>query len=49
MAYKLDIDPIAIYNKARPESPMRELLFGADAQGKVTYLILEHQQRVDVL
>jgi hypothetical protein len=37
------------YNEKYPDRPLRELNFGADHQGKVTYLILEDQQRVDVL
>lgn len=36
------------YNNRKPDSIMRTLLFG-DGRGKVTYLILEHHLRVDVL
>lgn len=36
------------YNDAKPDGIMRSLLFG-DGRGKVTYLILEDQRRVDVL
>lgn len=37
------------YNKALPEGNMRTVVFGPDGAGFVTYLILEDQQRVDVL
>lgn len=37
------------YNDDIPDGTVRELLFGATNQGKITYLILEHQRRVDVL
>ena len=37
------------YNLEKPDGSMRELLFGESYQGKVTYLILEDQRRVDVL
>jgi hypothetical protein len=37
------------YNKDKPDEPMRELVFGPDGRGVVTYLILEDQRRVDVL
>ena len=36
------------YNEHKPDGLMRTLLFG-DGRGKVTYLILEDQRRVDVL
>lgn len=38
------------YNQAKPDSPMRQFVFG-DGQGMVTYLIVEldDQRRVDVL
>jgi hypothetical protein len=36
------------YNKNKPDGIMRTLLFG-NGRGKVTYLILEDQRRVDVL
>lgn len=37
-----------LYNDDLPDCSMRELLFGA-GKGKVTYLILQDQLRVDVL
>lgn len=37
------------YNDDKPDGSMRVLLFGAGNRGKVTYLILEDQRRVDVL
>jgi len=37
------------YNDYLPEGSMREMLFGAGSLGKITYLILEDQRRVDVL
>lgn len=37
------------YNSKKPDLPMREFVFGADGRGTVTYLVLEDQQRVDVL
>lgn len=36
-------------NKANPSGAVRVLAFGAAKQGLVTYLVLEEQQRVDVL
>ncbi|WP_372659848.1 hypothetical protein [Amycolatopsis kentuckyensis] len=36
------------YNLAKPKSPMRQLPF-ADGRELVTYLVLEDQERVDVL
>lgn len=36
------------YNDRKPDGIMRTPLFG-DGRGKVTYLIVEDQQRVDVL
>jgi hypothetical protein len=48
----LEIAPWAgvTYSQARPDSPMRQLVFG-NGQGMVTYLIveLEDERRVDVL
>lgn len=48
----LEVAPWAglAYNQAKPDSPMRQLLFG-DGRGMITYLImeLEDQRRVDVL
>jgi hypothetical protein len=37
------------YNDDLPDGSLRELLFGPDSLGKVSYLILEDQRRVDVL
>lgn len=37
------------YNEAKPDGTMREQVFGPHGRGKVTYLILEEQRRVDVL
>lgn len=39
-------DPI---NKENPEAQVRNLTFGPHHEGMITYLILEHQRRVDVL
>jgi len=36
------------YNSEKPDGAMRTLMFG-DGRGKVTYLILDDQLRVDVL
>lgn len=36
------------YNDKKPEGIMRTLVFGG-GRGKVTYLILEDQRRVDIL
>lgn len=36
------------YNSEKPDGSMRTLMFG-DGRGKVTYLILDDQLRVDVL
>lgn len=48
----LEVAPWAgvAYNQAKPDSPMRQLMFG-DGQGMITYLIveLEDARRVDVL
>lgn len=48
----LEVAPWAgvAYNQAKPDSPMRQLVFG-DGQGMITYLIveLEDRRRVDVL
>lgn len=38
----------APYNVAKPKSPMRVLSF-AEGRGLVTYLVLDDQERVDVL
>jgi hypothetical protein len=37
------------YNDVKPDGNMRQLVFGDGGVGVVTYLILEDQQRVDVL
>ncbi|MGH3430344.1 MAG: hypothetical protein ACRDRI_23255 [Pseudonocardiaceae bacterium] len=37
------------YNEDKPDGPMRELVFGADGEGTVTYLILEQQREVHVI
>lgn len=36
-------------NKANPDGAVRQIGFGTGGYGAVTYLILEDQQRVDVL
>jgi len=36
-------------NEANPHGAVRQLVFGPESRGIVTYLILEDQQRVDVL
>jgi hypothetical protein len=36
-------------NKANPDDEVRQLIFGPGGDGVVTYLILEDQQRVDML
>jgi hypothetical protein len=37
------------YNAAKPDGPMRELLFGPGGAGAITYLLLEHQREVHLL
>ena len=37
------------YNKDKPEGNIRQLVFGPNGEGILTYMILEDQQRVDVL
>ncbi len=37
------------YHKAKPDGSMRNLAFGPHGEGLVTYLILEDQNRVDLL
>lgn len=37
------------YNDADPDGVMRQWVFGPCGEGLVTYLILEDEQRVDVL
>ena len=37
------------YVASKPDGSMRQLIFGPGGAGPVTYLILEDQQRVDVL
>jgi hypothetical protein len=36
-------------NDEYPEAPVRAVLFGAEGQGMVTYLVLDRQRRVDIL
>ena len=36
-------------NDEHPEAPVRSVVFGAEGQGMVTYLVVERQRRVDVL
>jgi hypothetical protein len=38
----------APYNVAKPKTPMRVMTF-AEGRGLVTYLVLDDQERVDVL
>lgn len=37
------------YNAAYPDGAMRKLLFGPEGAGEVIYLILEHDQSVELL
>ena len=37
------------YHRRQPDRPMRTLIFGPHGEGKVVYLILEDQRRVDIL
>lgn len=37
------------YHRHRPDSPMRTLTFGPHGAGKIVYLILDDQRRVDIL
>jgi hypothetical protein len=37
------------YNMSNPDGAMRQLVFGPNGRGMVTYLVLEDQRRVDVL
>jgi hypothetical protein len=37
------------YVSTKPDGPMRQLVFGPGGYGMVTYLVLEDEQRVDVL
>jgi hypothetical protein len=37
------------YNMSNPDGAMRQLVFGPGGKGMVTYLVLDDQQRVDVL
>lgn len=37
------------YHRRTPDSPMRTLTFGPHGEGKIVYLILEDQRRVDLL
>jgi len=37
------------YNEDLPDGPMRELIFGANSEATITYLIVEHAHEVHVL
>lgn len=37
------------YHRHHPDSPMRTFIFGRHGEGKIVYLILEDQRRVDLL
>jgi hypothetical protein len=37
------------YNAEKPEAPMRELMFGPEGAGTITYLLLEDQREVHLL
>lgn len=37
------------YHRRQPDSAMRTLTFGPQGEGKIVYLILEDQRRVDLL
>lgn len=37
------------YNSDKPDGPMRELFFGDQANGTITYLILDDQREVHVV
>jgi hypothetical protein len=37
------------YNADKPDGSMRELTFGPDGQGTITYLLLEDQREVHLL
>ncbi|MBO0850968.1 MAG: hypothetical protein J2P20_16020 [Pseudonocardia sp.] len=37
------------YNSLKPDSPMRQLMFGPHGQGVITYLVDEPERRVDIL
>jgi hypothetical protein len=37
------------YHRANPDGAMRNLAFGPHGEGLITYLILEDQNRVDLL
>lgn len=36
-------------NAAKPEGPVRTMVFGVERRGLLTYLVLEDQRRVDLL
>jgi hypothetical protein len=38
-----------LYNCAKPDGAMRQWVFGQHGEGAVVYLVLEEQERVDVL
>lgn len=37
------------YHARQPDGPMRTLTFGPHSEGKIVYLILDDQRRVDLL
>jgi hypothetical protein len=37
------------YNADKPDGGMRELFFGPEGAGSITYLLLEHQREVHLL
>jgi hypothetical protein len=40
---------VPCYNDAKPDGAMRQLVLGPGGAGVVVYLVLEDQQRVDVI
>lgn len=36
-------------NESNPDGPVRQMVFGPDSMGMVTYLILERDRQVDVI
>ena len=47
----LEIAPVngRPYNADHPERPMRELVFGANGEGTITYLLLDQAREVHLL
>jgi hypothetical protein len=48
----LELTPTAAgrpYHAEKPDGPMRELVFGPDGIGTITYLLLEDQREVHLL